>query len=88
MKILSFFFSLKSEFSHSYFNYVTITSCWVIREITRFNITICKFARESLGSYKAYPRGVRGKHNIVNPNVHENFVLIAIASFFHLKTKP
>ena len=87
MKILSFF-SLKSEFSHSYFNYVTITSCWVIREITRFNITICKFARESLGSYKAYPRGVRGKHNIVNPNVHENCVLIAIASFFHLKTKP
>ena len=25
---------------------------WVIREITRFNITICKFARGSLGSYK------------------------------------
>ena len=54
MKILSFF-SLTSEFSHSYFNYVTITSCWGIREITRFNITICKFARESLGSYKTYP---------------------------------
>ena len=46
----------------------------MIREITIFNIIICKFARESLGSYKAYPRGVRGKHNIVNPNVHENCV--------------
>ena len=38
-------------------------SGWMIREITRFNVTICKFARESLGSYKAYHRDVRGKHN-------------------------
>ena len=63
-------------------------SGWAIREITRFNITICKFARGSLGSYKAYPRDIRGKHNIVNPNIHENCVLIAIAAFFNLKTNP
>ena len=63
-------------------------SGWVIREITRFNITICKFARGSLGSYKPYPRDVRGKHNIINPNVCENSILITIAAFFHLKTNP
>ena len=63
-------------------------SGWVIREITRFNITICKFARGSLGSYKPYPKNITGRHNIVNPNVHENCVLITIAAFFHLKTNP
>ena len=63
-------------------------SGWVLRDITRFSITICKFAKGSLGSYKPYPRGIRGRHNIVNPNVRENCVLTAIASFFHLKTNP
>ena len=63
-------------------------SGWVIREIAKFQINICKFAKGAIGNYIAYPASVRDGHNIINPNVGENCLLIALASFFYLKIHP
>ena len=63
-------------------------SGWVIREIVKFQITICKFAKGAIGNYIAYPAGIRGAHNIINPKVDENCLLIALASFLYLKNHP
>ena len=63
-------------------------SGWVIREIVKFEITICKFVKGSLDNYIAYPADVRGSHNIINPRVDEICVLISLACFFYLKHHP
>ena len=59
-------------------------SGWVIREILKFEISVCKFVKGSLGNYKAYPPGLRSSHNIINPRCRENCVLISLASFMYL----
>ena len=63
-------------------------SGWVIKEISKFEISFCKFVRGVLGAYTPYPVGVRGKDNIFNPRTSENCVLIALASHFYIKQKP
>ena len=63
-------------------------SGWVIKEISKFEISFCKFVRGVLGTYTSYPAGVRGKDNIINPRTTENCVLIALASHFYIKQKP
>ena len=61
---------------------------WVIREILIFEITVCKFIKGVLGNYKAYPPGLRGSHNIINPRSSKNCVFIAIACSMYLKQNP
>ena len=63
-------------------------SGWVVREILKFEVTVCKFIKDALGNYKAYPPGLRGSHNIVNPRYSENCVLIALACSMYLKEDP
>ena len=63
-------------------------SGWVIRETAKFKIIICKFAKGAIGNYIAYLAGVRGGHNIINPNVSGNCLLTALASIFYLKIHP
>ena len=47
-------------------------SVWVIREIVKFEMSICKFIKGVLGHYKLSPQGLRGSHNIFNPRSSEN----------------
>ena len=63
-------------------------SGWVIREILKFEISVCKFIKGNLGNYKAYPPGLRGSHNIINPRSMENCVLLSLACFIYLKQDP
>ena len=60
----------------------------MIREIVKFEITICKFANRMLSNYKQFPRGIRGSHNIINHRTDENCVLISLATFMYLKQDP
>ena len=63
-------------------------SGWVIRELLKFAIIVCKFVKGVLGNYKAYPPGLRGSHNVINPRSSENCVLIALACSMYLKQNP
>ena len=63
-------------------------SGWVIRDILRFEKTVCKFVKGVLGNYKAYLPGLRGSHSIVNPRSSENCDLIALACSMYLKQNP
>ena len=47
-------------------------SSWVIQEIVKFEISICKFVKGVLGHYKPHPQGLGGPHNIFNPRSSEN----------------
>ena len=63
-------------------------SGWIIREIVKFEITICKFAKGILGHYKSYPQGLRARNQVFNPRTSENCVLISIAASMYLKQHP
>ena len=60
-------------------------SGWVIWEILEFEILVCKFVKGNLLNYKAYPLGLRGSHNIINPTSRGNCVLLSLACVMYLK---
>ena len=66
----------------------TQESGWIIKDIAEFKIFMCRFAKEGLGDYSPYPKGLRGSNFLFNPCSEENSLLIALASHQHYKEKP
>ena len=63
-------------------------SGWSIRRIDKIRFVICKQEAGVIGDYVAFPKNVRGAHQIYNPNVPGNCVIKAIAAHKYFQLHP